>query len=43
MDVRYQEALTHYNPFKDRVILAMGKGLTAASIEHQMIMENELA
>ena len=33
-DVRYQEALTKYDPFKQRVVEALAKGLTNASIEH---------
>ena len=34
MSVRYEEHLTRYDPFKQRVVQALAKGLTNASIEH---------
>ena len=42
LSVRYTEHLTKYDPFKQRVIQALSKGLTNASIEHQVISEREL-
>jgi hypothetical protein len=36
-NLRYVETATKYDPFKQRVVQAIAKGLTAASIEHQMI------
>ena len=42
LSTRFKENLTKYDPFKQRVVQAMAKGLTDASIEHQLILENEL-
>ena len=42
LSVRYTEHLTKYDPFKQRVVQALSKGLTNASIEHQVISEREL-
>jgi hypothetical protein len=41
-NVRFTEAVTNYDPFKQRVVEALAKGLTNASVEHQVITENEL-
>jgi hypothetical protein len=40
LGVRYQENATMYDPFKQRVVQALSKGLTNASVEHQVINEN---
>ena len=40
--MKYEEDRTKYDPFKNRVVHALSKGLTSASINHQVIMENEL-
>jgi hypothetical protein len=43
LSVRYAyEESAKYDPFKQRVVQALSKGLTNASVEHQVIMENEL-
>lgn len=43
LNVRFvAEESTKYDPFKQRVVQALSKGLTSASVEHQVIMENEL-
>ena len=43
LSVRFiAEESTKYDPFKQRVVQALSKGLTNASVEHQVIMENEL-
>lgn len=43
LNVRFvAEESTKYDPFKQRVVQALSKGLTNASVEHQVIMENEL-
>lgn len=41
-NLRYIENFTKYDPFKQRVVQALTKGLTSASIEHQVIQEKEL-
>jgi len=40
--VKYKEGQTTYDPFKQRVVQGLAKGLTEASINHQLIMEEEL-
>jgi len=43
LQVRYTaEESAKYDPYKQRVVQAISKGLTNASIEHTAIMENEL-
>lgn len=42
LGLRYREERTKYDPFKQRVVQALSKGLTNASVEHQVISENEL-
>jgi len=34
LNVRFEEHLTRFDPFKKRVVEALAKGLTNASIEH---------
>ena len=36
------EDLTHYDPFKSRIIAAISQGLSEASIDHETILENEI-
>jgi hypothetical protein len=40
--VRFTEHLTKYDPFKQRVVQALSKGLTNASVDHQVILEKDL-
>jgi hypothetical protein len=42
LKIRFNEHLTKYDPFKQRVVQALSKGLTNASVEHQVILENDL-
>lgn len=42
LSLRFQETQTKYDPFKQRVVQALAKGLTNASVEHQVVQENEL-
>jgi hypothetical protein len=42
LSIRFKEAFTKYDPFKQRVVQALSKGLTNASVDHQVIGENEL-
>lgn len=42
LTIRFTEHLTKYDPFKQRVVQALSKGLTNASVEHQVILENDL-
>lgn len=42
MGVRFNEHFTKYDPFKQRVVQALSKGLTNASVEHQVILEKDL-
>ena len=42
LSVRFTEHLTKYDPFKQRVVQALSKGLTNASVEHQVILERDL-
>ncbi len=43
LQVRYTaEEAAKYDPYKQRVVQAISKGLSNASIEHTAIMENEL-
>jgi hypothetical protein len=42
LDFKYTEHNTHYDPFKQRVVQAVTKGLTEASISHQVLMESDL-
>jgi hypothetical protein len=39
---RYEESQANYDPFKKRVIEGMTKGLTMASIDHQVTFENNM-
>jgi len=39
---KYEEHGTKFDPFKQRVVQALSKGLTNASVDHQVILENEL-
>ncbi|CDW84758.1 UNKNOWN [Stylonychia lemnae] len=39
---RFPETYANYDPFKRRVLHALAKGLSEASIQHEVIMENEL-
>ena len=40
--MRFTEHLTKYDPFKQRVVQALSKGLTNASVNHQVILEKDL-
>lgn len=42
LGVRFNEHLTKYDPFKQRVVQALSKGLTNASVDHQVILEKDL-
>lgn len=42
LSVRFTEHLTKYDPFKQRVVQALSKGLTNASLDHQVILEKDL-
>lgn len=42
LGVRFSEHLTKYDPFKQRVVQALSKGLTNASVDHQVILEKDL-
>lgn len=37
-----EDQATRYDPFKQRVVQAMSKGLNKASVEHQVISEEQL-
>lgn len=41
-NIRFPESQATYDPFKRRVVAALAKGLSQASISHENIMENEL-
>lgn len=36
LSMRFKEQVTKYDPFKQRVVQAISKGLTNASVEHQV-------
>jgi len=40
--LRYKESMCNYDPFKNKVVEGITRGLTMASIEHQTTMENNL-
>jgi hypothetical protein len=39
---RYVESEANFDPFKKRVLTGLARGLTMASIDHQMSLENNL-
>jgi hypothetical protein len=39
---RYAEHQANFDPFKKRVLIGMARGLTMASIDHQVTLENNL-
>ena len=39
---KYVEEATNFDPFKNRIMQALSKGLTEASIDHTAMMENEI-
>lgn len=40
--LRYEENSANFDPFKKRVLTGLARGLTMASIDHQMTLENNL-
>jgi len=41
-NARFEEAHSNHDPFKKRVLLGVAQGLTMASIDHQVILEDNL-